>query len=240
MSKNLVVVLGATGTQGGSVVNALLKHGGYAIRGVTRNPDALAAISLAEKGVDVVSGDLADKDSLIKVFDGAYAVFGVTVAYTPISEELQGQNIVDAAKAASVPLLVWSSLPSATDTSNGKYTTIYHFDQKNAVDKYIATAGQPTVILHTGGFAENLLNFHMLQPDSTDPSKWNAFYPISRSETKMAGVWIDGDLGNIVVAVIDHWKNESWRGKLTAEPIAAAPYELSVEEIVAILTKGKH
>jgi len=46
MANKLVVVLGATGTQGESVVSALLKHGAYAIRGIMRSPTAPAAKAL--------------------------------------------------------------------------------------------------------------------------------------------------------------------------------------------------
>ncbi|KZO94749.1 NAD(P)-binding protein [Calocera viscosa TUFC12733] len=232
MSKQLIVVIGATGTQGGSVVAALLKHAAYAVRGVTRSPDAPAAKALQEKGVDVVSATLGDKASLIKAFEGAYAVFGVTVPFTQDSEEVQGRNIVDAVRAAKVPLLVWSSLPSATEVSKGKYTTIYPFDQKNAVDKYIPTVGQPAVILHTGWFADNLL--HQLNPDLNNSKKWNIMFSLRR-ETKMPSVWVGADLGNIVTAIIDHWEDESWKQRLTKEPIAVAPYEISGGEQAHIL-----
>jgi len=237
MSNKLVVVLGATGNQGGSVIRALLQHGGYSICGITRNPDAPAAKALKDQGVKVISADLVDKDSLIKSFEGAYAVFGVTVPFTKDSEELQGRNIVDAAKAAKVPLLVWSSLPSATDTSKGKYTTIVHFDQKSEVDKYIATAGQPAVIVYTGGFAENLVKFQQLRQDATNPNKWNLIFPVLGADTHIPGIWIEKDLGSIVVGVIDHWEEKSLKERLTKEPIIAAPYTISPNEMVEILSR---
>ncbi|KZT59952.1 NAD(P)-binding protein [Calocera cornea HHB12733] len=237
MSNKLIVVLGATGTQGGSVVDAILKHNNYTVRGVTRDPDAPASKALKEKGVDVVSANLTDKQSLVKAFEGAYAVFGVTIPFTQDSEELQGRNIVDAAKEAKVPLLVWSSLPGAREASNGKYTTIRHFDQKSAVDKYIATAGQPTVILHTGGFAENVLTFQQLNPDPTDHNKWNLVFPILKPDTVLPGIWIGGDLGNIVVAIADHWDDDAWKQKLTKEVIPVAGYDISGQGIVDTIAK---
>ncbi|KZO94770.1 NAD(P)-binding protein [Calocera viscosa TUFC12733] len=237
MSQKLV---GATGTQGSAVVTALLKHGEYTIRAITRSPDAPAGSALKAKGVDVVSANLADKDSLIKAFESAYAVFGVTIPFTEDNEELQGRYIVDASKASKVPLLIWSSMPSASELSDGKYTTIQHLDQKSAVDKYISTAGQPTVIIHTGAFAENLLNMYELKRDPINPNKWSIGYPNLRPEVKTSGIWIGGDLGNIVVAVIDHWENESWRQRLTNEPLIAAPYEISAKETVDIITKSEH
>jgi uncharacterized protein YbjT (DUF2867 family) len=57
MSQPLILVFGATGAQGGSVVDSLLKTGAYAIRAVTRNPQSENAQALAKRGVEVVQGD---------------------------------------------------------------------------------------------------------------------------------------------------------------------------------------
>ena len=58
-----VLVIGATGNQGGSVVQALLPKG-HSIRTLTRNPDSPAAKQLVEQGVEVLKGDFSDPDSL--------------------------------------------------------------------------------------------------------------------------------------------------------------------------------
>jgi len=60
---------------------------------------------------------LGDKESLKKVFEGSYAVFGVTNFWESASKAVevgQGHNIADAAKEAGVKLLIWSSLPNVT------------------------------------------------------------------------------------------------------------------------------
>jgi uncharacterized protein YbjT (DUF2867 family) len=54
----VVVVFGATGAQGGSVVDALLQDG-WIVRGVTRNPDSDSARKLTGEGVSVVKGDVS-------------------------------------------------------------------------------------------------------------------------------------------------------------------------------------
>ncbi len=53
MSKRLVAVSGATGQQGGAVVEALLRLGGFKVRGLTRDPSSAAAKELGAKGVEV-------------------------------------------------------------------------------------------------------------------------------------------------------------------------------------------
>jgi uncharacterized protein YbjT (DUF2867 family) len=71
MSK-LITVFGATGTQGGSVVEALLQDKSVKIRGVTRNVNSEAAKSLLSKGVEVVTADLNNEDSLVKAVEVSY------------------------------------------------------------------------------------------------------------------------------------------------------------------------
>ncbi len=69
MSRKLVVVFGATGNQGGSVVASLLKNKNYAVRAVTRNPDSDKAKALAARGAQVVAADLNDYKSVVKALE---------------------------------------------------------------------------------------------------------------------------------------------------------------------------
>lgn len=48
-------------------MDALLEQGKYAVRGLTRNTESDKAKKLAEKGVEMVQGDLSDKKSLVEV-----------------------------------------------------------------------------------------------------------------------------------------------------------------------------
>lgn len=68
-SPKLIVVIGATGAQGGSVVSSLLGDKSYRIRGVTRNPSSEKAKALSAKGVEVVTADSSDAGSLKKAFE---------------------------------------------------------------------------------------------------------------------------------------------------------------------------
>jgi uncharacterized protein YbjT (DUF2867 family) len=81
-TKKILVVLGVTGNQGGSVVEAILSNpvasAQFQLRGVTRDPSKPTSLALAKKGVELVKADLADKESLKAALKGAYAVFAVT------------------------------------------------------------------------------------------------------------------------------------------------------------------
>jgi len=74
----LIVVVGSTGQQGGSVVSHLLKSGSYRVRGITRTIDSEASLSLIKRGVEMVAANVDSVDQLTTAFKGAYAVFGVT------------------------------------------------------------------------------------------------------------------------------------------------------------------
>ncbi|KAJ0413467.1 hypothetical protein BJY00DRAFT_296830 [Aspergillus carlsbadensis] len=146
MSK-LVVVVGATGTQGGSVVDALLADPSYRVRGLTRNPQSDNAQALAAKGAEIVTADLNDEPSLVAAFAGANVIFAITDFFEPAMklgveegkkvEFAQATNMIRAAKQIpSLEQYIWSTLPNANALSKGKYSVPF-FDNKSAVDDYI-------------------------------------------------------------------------------------------------------
>lgn len=142
MSK-LLTVVGATGNQGGSVVDVVLSHPTlskqFRVRGLTRDPSKPAGQALAAKGVEVVAGDINDQASLEKAFAGSYAVFAVTNFWESQSrdiEEKQGRAMADAAKAAGAKHFLFSALPDTTKMTNGKLSHISHFDGKAAIAEY--------------------------------------------------------------------------------------------------------
>src|SRR5215469_9167032 len=110
MSKKIVSVIGATGVQGRSVVNALLKDkdNEYSIRAITRNPDSERAKALASQGVEVVKADLNDFDSLIAAFHGSSYIYGITDFFEPFAKngpekavEIEVAQGINLAKAAA-------------------------------------------------------------------------------------------------------------------------------------------
>ena len=64
----VIAVTGATGSQGGGVVNIMKKTPGWKVRAVTRNPESDAAKKLAAEGIEVVQASFDDQASLEKAF----------------------------------------------------------------------------------------------------------------------------------------------------------------------------
>lgn len=142
-AKQTVIVFGATGSQGGSVLRNLLATGQYNVRAVTRNPSSPAAQELAKQGVQVVKGDASDPTSLAPVFEGASAAFLVTSFWDPTAQLnpetdwIQGKILVDAAVASkTVKFIVWSSLHDV-DSDAQLSLKVGHFTNKNKVEQYI-------------------------------------------------------------------------------------------------------
>jgi uncharacterized protein YbjT (DUF2867 family) len=64
----LIVITGATGSQGGGVANILLNTPGWKVRAITRNPNSDKAKSLVSRGAEVVQADFNNAESLKKAF----------------------------------------------------------------------------------------------------------------------------------------------------------------------------
>jgi len=83
MTKQVIAVIGGTGTQGGGVVDALLAAGTYTVRVASRNPVSDSAKKLSTRSVEVVKADLLDPSHLRAAFEGAYGAFLVTNFWDP-------------------------------------------------------------------------------------------------------------------------------------------------------------
>ncbi len=147
-----ILVTGATGQQGGAVARHLLTAG-LAVRALTRDPEKPAARDLAARGATVVQGDLDDRASVERAVAGAASVFSVqnyTEAGGPEGEVRQGVALADAARAAGVRHLVYSSVGSAD-----RHTGIPHFESKARIEEHVRGLGLPYTILRPVFFMDN-------------------------------------------------------------------------------------
>lgn len=73
MSKTIAVT-GATGSQGGGVVNVMRLVPGWRVRAITRNPGSEAGQKLADQGLEVVQADFDDEESLVQAFQVSFTL----------------------------------------------------------------------------------------------------------------------------------------------------------------------
>jgi len=210
----IVVVFGATGNQGSAVVDALLADKTFSPRAVTRNASSEAARQLAARGVEVVTGDLWDKESIKQALTGCEGVFGVTNYYDPSivganpkGEVDQGKLLIDTAKEVGVKFFVWSGLPHTTNLSNGKYPGVNHFDNKAEVEEYLKKSGLPNATVYTGWFCENVWKLNALSKvaDGTYELSIPRYSPTATN----ALLWVQKDLGGSVLALLKHYQDRA-------------------------------
>lgn len=143
-SRKLLTIFGATGNQGGSVIDAVLDRPElqqkYSLRGITRDPASGKSKALSDKGVEMVKANLDDVESLKTAVKGSYGVFGVTDFWAVLDKNIeiqQGKNLFEACKADGVKHYVFSALRSAEKMSQGKLKHVDHFDSKADVAEHI-------------------------------------------------------------------------------------------------------
>ena len=112
----MIVVTGATGRLGGAVVERLLRRVPADSIGVSVRDPAKAA-GLAERGVRVRRGDFDDAASLAHAFDGAERVLLVSAAASGEAALRQHRTAIDAARAAGVRRVVYTSHMGANPRS---------------------------------------------------------------------------------------------------------------------------
>jgi len=147
----IVLVTGATGRQGGSVVRHMLAKG-WKLRVLARDPGGDAAKALANRGVEVVRGDLEAPASLEPAVLGVHGIYSVQDFWSVGArrEVQQGKNLADAASKAGIDHFVYSSVGGAERNSG-----IDHWESKWEIEKYIRKLGLPATILRPAAFMEN-------------------------------------------------------------------------------------
>ena len=152
-----VLVTGATGNQGGSVVEHLLASDTeFDVYGLTRDASGDRAQELSEQGVSMVEGDLNDKDSLAPHVAEVDAVFAVTNFWTEGYEQQvqQGENIAEVASDEGVDQFVFSGVGS-----HEKDTGVPHFDSAEEIDQHAQDLDLPLTVLQPVFFFQNFEAF---------------------------------------------------------------------------------
>jgi uncharacterized protein YbjT (DUF2867 family) len=207
--KKIIAVVGATGSQGGGLCQAILAdpNGGFAVRAITRDPSKDKAKALAGKGAEVVQANLDDVESLKKAFSGAHGVYAVTNFWEHFSaekEKAQAKNIADASRAAGVKHVIWSTLEDTRKSMEPgdkrmpflqeKYR-VPHFDAKAEADAYFS--GLPITYLVTTFYWDNLYMFG-LAPKKGDDGIYSWTFPMGNA--KLGGIAAE-DIGKCAYGI---------------------------------------
>jgi uncharacterized protein YbjT (DUF2867 family) len=149
-----IAVFGGTGKQGGAVIDALLSRGAH-VRALVRDPGSDRARALAGRGVELARIETGDAASLSAALRGLGAFFFMTTpedrtAAAIESETRQGVALVDAAVAAAVPHVVFSSVGGAERDSG-----IPHFATKRRVEEHLERSGLRATLVRPVAFMDN-------------------------------------------------------------------------------------
>ncbi len=164
-----VLVTGATGKQGGATARAL-RAAGVPVRALVRDPGSERARAVEALGAELVTGDLHDRDSVIRAATGARAVFSVQMPGTTpegfdfAGEAAQGLNLIEGALAAGVPQFVHTSVTGAGQHTGipgwagGRWAIEPSLTAKTTIQDRLREAGFPRwTLLKPGTFMENFL-----------------------------------------------------------------------------------
>lgn len=212
-----ILVLGATGQQGGAVARQLLADG-WAVRACTRDTDKPAAREMAQDGASVIRCDMDDRPSLDRALRGVYGCFSVQV---PGEKEVQeGMELANAAKDAGVQHLVYTSV-AGCDRNTG----ISFFESKNQIEQHIRSLGNLATIVRPVYFMENF------NEPRTRQSIMQGVLSLPLSPDKRLQLISVVDIGGIVASVFDN--PQEYLGRT----LEIACDELSMVQIAQVLTR---
>jgi len=237
MSKDLLVVFGATGKQGGSIIRYVLDDPSlssrYAIRAITRNTSNPAAKALTSKGVEVVAADLDDTPSIPKALKGATFIFAMTnTSYNGDTREVetrQAKALCDEALKQGAKYIIWSSMSHPEKISGGKLTHVDHFDVKAEIEEYMRGLPIKIVAFAPGGFMQNYFTTQAPRPSPANDGTY-VLANLMKPDT--------------AIPLIDITDTGAWIAPVLADPdafngkfLAAAQGLYTMEEITSIMSK---
>lgn len=145
----MIAITGATGQLGQLVIAALLKSvPASQIVAVVRNP--AKADALAQQGIVVRQGDYDDEAALTRALDGVEKL--LLISSSEVGQRaVQHRNVINAAKAAGVGFIAYTSVLHADTSPLG--LAAEHIETENM----LAASGIPYALLRNGWYSENYL-----------------------------------------------------------------------------------
>ncbi len=193
--KDIILVTGATGKQGGAVARHLL-DAGYRIKAMTRKPDSDKARVLKSAGAEVIYGNYDEPESLVQALHGVSGVFAVQNTWEAgvEREEEQGKRFAELAREQGVSRYVYTSVASAQ-----RNTGIPHFDNKWRIEEKVRSLKFPShAILRPVFFMENFLSPTVLPGILQGRLQFGL-----KPDTRLQMIAVD-DIGKFALMLFDH------------------------------------
>jgi uncharacterized protein YbjT (DUF2867 family) len=221
-----ILVVGATGMQGGGVARHLLRRGTIKVRCLTRRPNSEAARLLLHQGAEVVQADLDDIASIRRAVHGCEGVFGVTDFWEAYFREYdQGVNLIDAAAETEVGHLVLSTLPSSRKISRGAID-LPHFETKARMEEHAQRQKVSFTFVHVAFYYENFLNYF---PPQRQPDGGYGFgFPLGDAQL---GAVAAEDIGGVVAKIFES------RAEFVKKTVTIIGDEMPAHEYAQIMSR---
>ena len=143
-----IAITGATGHLGRLIIEGLLRNGTPAAHIVALGRSAEKLAALDSLGVSTRVADYTDRASLDAALAGVDTV--MLVSGSEVGQRFaQHSAVIDAAKAAGVERLVYTSAPGATTSA------LILAPEHKATEEYLVASGIPFTILRNGWYTEN-------------------------------------------------------------------------------------
>ncbi|WP_447862569.1 SDR family oxidoreductase [Enterobacter ludwigii] len=233
----MIAITGATGQLGQLVFKQLLNTvPANQIVAIVRNPAKAEALS--QQGITVRQGDYADESTMTSALKGVEKL--LLISSSEVGQRAtQHQNVINAAKAAGVKFIAYTSLLHADKSPLGLHV------EHVATEKALAESGIPYALLRNGWYTENYLA-------SAPPALEHGVFIGAAGEGKIASatradyaaaaakvISGDGHAGNVYELAGDHaWTLSELAAELSKQSGKNVTYQNMSEADFAAALKG--
>lgn len=234
--KLLLAVLGATGNQGYSVASTVLfdpeLSARYSVRAISRDTSNPKMQDLASQGASLAAADMDAPETLPSALEGVDTLFFITATqyqgHTREIETRQAKAVCEAALAAGVSYVIFSSMSHPYKITNGALPNVEHFDDKAEIEQYIRSLPVKSAFFAPASFMQNFMS-HFMRPVPSQSG--DGTYVLANCA-----------YGHSRMPFIDITETGKWVGPILAEPekyegkqFAAAAEILTMDEVAEIV-----
>lgn len=162
---------------------SLLDSGRYRVRALARSADSAPMRKLAQRGAEIVIAPLeaGRQAELAAAMRGSRGAFLMTPPIAPVPppgrpELALGIELADAALAAGVEHIVWSSLENVEARTGGALWAP-HFTEKALVEAYLRSLPLRSSFIQLAFFYSNFLEYYVPRPEPDGSLSFAVYLP---------------------------------------------------------------